>query len=569
MHKSGVFTFGFLLISLIMLSAMPVLNQPNSLSTTLAMAQEYDNYNDDNKYSQYPTKENKYECKTGPFKGFFVSSVEFCDAKHKFKDKDRDRDNNRTGTQGPPGPQGPIGPVGPAGANGTQGPPGPQGANGTNATGFTCVTCLLDALAKLETGAVAVNVSASLPGTIFNPPVRGLVSLSLPLTIDLDTATLLQVQLEESLGLDANSTIFEICAAIDAGTELDINAVLGSLETTITPLVTAEITSQITNIAQVLNATGIDVPAPLLIAILSGINFAAVVDEISLDIRASLEILEECLGLPPPPPPTSETLTVIKNTECQTDAQTCEQNPIQPSNFTVVVEGNNPSQNNFPGSSTGTDVELEPGAYNVTEQGLDPVTPAICTTMGFEAGQVISPATSGLFICTNFSEGCEGDLEIGNPQTCTIDNVLVETPPEELANLNVIKIIKCISRDGDPSDGAICAIITNRISADQYQMSLTGNVPEPLEFPGSSTGTNVELGKGGYTVDETLADTSEVGRFLGSAIGTSTTIGDGSDCEGVFQNGIFQEATGTIGAGQSQTCIIINTLHIDGGNVPL
>ena len=30
------------------------------------------------KYSPYPTEENKYECRTGPFEGFFVSSVEFC-----------------------------------------------------------------------------------------------------------------------------------------------------------------------------------------------------------------------------------------------------------------------------------------------------------------------------------------------------------------------------------------------------------------------------------------------------------------------------------------------------------
>ena len=65
----------------------------------------------------------------------------------------------------------------------------------------------------------------------------------------------------------------------------------------------------------------------------------------------SLEILETCLGQDPPPPPTTETLTVIKNVDCQADAQTCEQNPIEPSNFTVVIEGNNPSQNNFPGSS--------------------------------------------------------------------------------------------------------------------------------------------------------------------------------------------------------------------------
>ena len=71
----------------------------------------------------------------------------------------------------------------------------------------------------------------------------------------------------------------------------------------------------------------------------------------------SLEILEECLGRVPPPP-TTETLTVIKNVDCQADAQTCEQNAIEPSNFTVVIDGNNQSQNNFPGSSgTGTNVE--------------------------------------------------------------------------------------------------------------------------------------------------------------------------------------------------------------------
>jgi hypothetical protein len=41
----------------------------------------------------------KYECRTGPFEGFFVSSVEIC--KHvKFDDRKDDRkDNNRTETQ--------------------------------------------------------------------------------------------------------------------------------------------------------------------------------------------------------------------------------------------------------------------------------------------------------------------------------------------------------------------------------------------------------------------------------------------------------------------------------------
>ena len=81
-----------------MLMIMPFLNQNNPV-----MAQEYDKYGD-SYYSTYQTDDKKYECRTGPFEGFFVSSVEFC--KHiKFDDNDRkDIEDNRTGAQGPPGP---------------------------------------------------------------------------------------------------------------------------------------------------------------------------------------------------------------------------------------------------------------------------------------------------------------------------------------------------------------------------------------------------------------------------------------------------------------------------------
>ena len=123
MHKS-VITFGLLASSLVMLSAMPLFS-----NNSAAMAQGYNNYGDS--YSKYPTDDKKYECRTGPFEGFFVSSVEFC--KHvKFDDRKDVRDN-RTGTQGPPGPQGETGPQGiqgATGANGTQGPPGAIGPQG-------------------------------------------------------------------------------------------------------------------------------------------------------------------------------------------------------------------------------------------------------------------------------------------------------------------------------------------------------------------------------------------------------------------------------------------------------
>ena len=77
MHKSTrtITTFVLLASSLVMLAIMPFLNQNNGFSNV--MAQEYDKYGDSS-YSQYPTDDKKYECRTGPFEGFFVSSVEFC-----------------------------------------------------------------------------------------------------------------------------------------------------------------------------------------------------------------------------------------------------------------------------------------------------------------------------------------------------------------------------------------------------------------------------------------------------------------------------------------------------------
>ena len=131
MRKSAL-TFGLLASSLVMLVIMPFLNQNNSFSNP-AMAQEYDKYGDSS-YSQYPTDDKKYECRTGPFEGFFVGSVEFC--KHvKFDDRKDNRDN-RTGTQGPQGPPGVNGTDGEDGATGPQGIQGIPGATGaTGATG--------------------------------------------------------------------------------------------------------------------------------------------------------------------------------------------------------------------------------------------------------------------------------------------------------------------------------------------------------------------------------------------------------------------------------------------------
>jgi hypothetical protein len=168
-----------------MLSVMPLLNNNN----ITAMAQEYDKYRD-SYYSQYPTDDKKYECRTGPFEGFFVSSVEFC--KHiKFDDKDDRKDirDNKTGTQGPPGPagaQGPQGPQGPPGANGTQGPPGivnaelcPAGTDLENVyvlNGTTAESCNFETPELNTTLAVTKTVTCATANASLQPACDALIA---------------------------------------------------------------------------------------------------------------------------------------------------------------------------------------------------------------------------------------------------------------------------------------------------------------------------------------------------------------------------------------------------------
>jgi len=58
-----------------MLAVVPFLHSSNNNSFhsyTIAMAQGYDANYGDSYYSQYATDDKKYECRIGPFEGFFV-----------------------------------------------------------------------------------------------------------------------------------------------------------------------------------------------------------------------------------------------------------------------------------------------------------------------------------------------------------------------------------------------------------------------------------------------------------------------------------------------------------------
>jgi hypothetical protein len=295
---------------------------------------EFENNNsyDDNNnyvpssYSEYPTDDKKYECRTGPFEGFFVSSVEFC-KNIKFYDKDDERkdhtnrnNNNKTGTQGPVGPPGPQGPQGLQGQQGLPGLSGTNGINGTNGVNGTniepCVACLLDALAKLDSGAILVNVTANLERGLQGQ--NGDVKVTIPLVIDVDVATLLQQQLAESLGLDVNATIFEICAAIDAQQEesLDVAAIIDALEITLGAIVEEQIPQLINQIAiAISDITGEPINQALIDKILASYDIDDIVAQIIANVQVSLGILETCLDLtpilpPPPPLPVSNVCTV-------------------------------------------------------------------------------------------------------------------------------------------------------------------------------------------------------------------------------------------------------------------
>jgi hypothetical protein len=136
----------------------------------------------------------------------------------------------------------------------------------------------------------------------FDPPGGGVdpITASFPVVIDVHVATLLQAQLGISLGLGADATIFEICAAIEAAGGLDIDAVLADLTITLGPIVTEQLQNIDGQIAALLIQLGINPNAiPDLIPIIIGlIDETDIVAEIIANVEASLDIFEACNNPP-------------------------------------------------------------------------------------------------------------------------------------------------------------------------------------------------------------------------------------------------------------------------------
>jgi hypothetical protein len=121
--------------------------------------------------------------------------------------------------------------------------------------------------------------------------------------------------------------------------------------------------------------------------------------------------------------------------------------------------------------------------------------------------------------------------------------------------LAVNKTVTCTPNDTFPQSAAACETILNSAPPSSFNITVTGNNPNPSEFPGSSVPVNVTLGAGDYEVTE------EVPFVIPPQAGVSTTrttnfAGDCTDVNPI--DTLSTEATGTIEAGESQICEISN-----------
>jgi YVTN family beta-propeller protein len=202
-----------------------------------------------------------------------------------------------------------------------------------------------------------------------------------------------------------------------------------------------------------------------------------------------------------PPPVTTGKIIVIKKVINEGGGNK------KPSDFTITVNGNNPTPSSFAGSSSGITVSLKPGSYSVIETGPPEYT-------------------------ADYSDGCTGSIEAGDMNKCTITNMF--QPVDESAQLVVIKHV--IDNNNNSYGPAV--------KPSAFTITVHGNNPLPRSFPGKSgDGVTVNLDPGRYRITEDEGPS-----------GYTTDYSD--SCQG------------TISAGEAKACIITNKAIIPPQPVP-
>jgi YVTN family beta-propeller protein len=194
----------------------------------------------------------------------------------------------------------------------------------------------------------------------------------------------------------------------------------------------------------------------------------------------------------PPPPVTTANIIVIKKVINEGGGDR------EPSDFTITIDGNNPTPSSFDGSSSGTTITINEGSYNVTEEGPD----------------ISSDYIPGRYT-PSYSSNCAGEIQPGDTVRCTITNKYNQFIPGVLPKLIVTKqVINDGGGEAEPSD---------------FTITVDGNNPNPSSFDGSSSGTSVSLEPGSYSITE-----SSLPEYTSSKSG---------DCAGSLSNGETKQCT--------------------------
>ncbi|MGI8832075.1 MAG: hypothetical protein ACR2IS_05490, partial [Nitrososphaeraceae archaeon] len=170
----------------------------------------------------------------------------------------------------------------------------------------------------------------------------------------------------------------------------------------------------------------------------------------------------------------------------------------EPSDFTITVDGNNPTPSSFDGSPSGTTIQLFGGKYKVTESG---------------------PTTN---YNSTFSKECSGNIRQGERKECTITNTYSISPPPIATGMIIVtkKVINEGGGDKKPSD---------------FTITVNGNNPTPSSFDGSPSGTSVTLKPGRYSITENILP--------------GYTSSKSGDC------------SGSLNAGETKQCTITNVFQ--------
>jgi hypothetical protein len=235
----------------------------------------------------------------------------------------------------------------------------------------------------------------------------------------------------------------------------------------------------------------------------------------------------------------------------------------------MTITGNNPTPSQFPGSSTGTNVQLEEGDYVVDEVlastaqlQIDLDTDDIITTTTVDD----SSDCEGVFNQNDAFQEAIGIISAKESQTCAITNTITVTDgevpsSEDFATLQIAKAIPCFTTG--PGQEDVCSAIFAAITPNLFDITVSGNNPNPSNFEGNSTQTEVTIGQGNYQISETADSSvntfiSELEINLGADISGPQSIFNG-DC--TKQGNDF--ATGTIAEGETQACTINNAFTVE------